>query len=198
MKNKLLKISPLFLLLFVALGCSAINQIKKKVEETQKPKVLDCTDRRCQLTVPGRWQVETDLNDSANFQAGNRFAEQYAIVISESKKDFTDETTLDDYVELISKDIPNVINDAEVSETRSLTINGYPAKQFEVGGSVDKIRAKWIYTFVEAPKNYHQILTWTLTSKYEENKPVLLEVVNSFKELDGTVTLPPPPAKKKS
>jgi hypothetical protein len=193
MKNNLLKTLPLIILLFVGLGCSAINQIKKKVEETQKPKVLECTDRKCQLTVPGDWNVETDLNDVANFQAGNRFKEQYAIVISDNKADFADEMTLDEYVELTRKDMENSTTDAEVSETKSITINGYPAKQFEVSGTVERVKARWIYTFIDAPKNYHRILAWTLTSKFEENKPVLSDVINSFKELDGTKTAPPPP-----
>lgn len=195
MKNLQFKLLPVILLLFVGLGCSAINQIKKKVEESTKPKVLQCTGGKCQLTVPGSWNVETDLNDGANFQAGNRLKEQYAIVISESKTDFTGEVTLDDYVDIISKDISTRISDAKISDTKTLTINGYPAKQFEVSGSFNNIKANWIYTFVDAPKNFHQVLTWTLASKYEENKPVLLDVVNSFMELDG-VSVKPPPASK--
>ncbi|MGI9056164.1 MAG: hypothetical protein ACR2F2_10235 [Pyrinomonadaceae bacterium] len=189
MKKNLLKILPFTILLFAVLGCSAIKQIKEKVEETQKPKVLDCTDGKCRLTVPGSWKIEKDLNNDANFQAANALAEQYAIVISESKQDFTGEMSLDDYVELITKDIETRIDDAAISETKSITINGYPAKQFEVSGSVDKIKAKWIYTFVDAPKNFHQILVWTLASKFDSNKPVLLDVVNSFKETEGA--LPP-------
>ncbi len=194
MKNYFLKTLPVFLLVFVALGCSAISKIKQKVEEAQTPKVLECTDRKCRMTVPGSWKTETNLNDVANFQAANPLAEQYAIVISESKKDFTGDMTLDEYVELISKDIGSRIDNAEISDKKSYTINGYPATQFEVSGSVSKINAKWIYTFIDAPNNFHQILTWTLASKYDDNKSVLLDVTNSFKELDETA--PPAPANK--
>lgn len=194
MKNNFIKILPLAFLLFVALGCSAISQLKKKVEETQKPKVLECTDRKCQLTVPGSWKIEKDLNDVANFQAANKISEQYAIVISESKQDFTGDVSLDYYVELITKDINTQINDAQIGETKSIMVNGYPAKQIEVSGSVEKVKAKWIYTFIDAPKNFHQILAWTIASKYDANKPVLLGVIDSFKEIEGTATAPPPPA----
>lgn len=190
MKNKFLKILPLSFLLFVALGCSAISQLKKSVEETQKPKVLECADRKCQLTVPGSWKTQTDLNDVANLQAANPLAEQYAIVISESKQDFTGDVSLDDYVELITKDINTRITDAQITETRSITISGYPAKQIEVSGSVEKVKAKWIYTFIDAPKNFHQILAWTIASRYDSNRPVLLEVINSFKETDGVAVQP--------
>ena len=145
--------------------------------------------------MPGSWKIEKDLNDVANFQAANPLAEQYAIVISESKQDFSGDMSLDDYVELITKDIETRITDAEISETRSMTINGYPAKQFEVSGSVEKIKARWIYTFVDAPKNFHQILAWTIASKFDSNKPVLLDVVNSFKETEG-IAPPPAPADK--
>ncbi len=114
-----------------------------------------------------------------------------------ARADFSDEMTLDEYVELTSKDMEKSATDANVSETKSFTINGYPAKQFEVSGTVEKVKARWIYTFIDAPKNYHRILAWTLTSKFEENKPVLLDVINSFKELDGKTAAPPPPKKGK-
>lgn len=190
MKKNLLKILPLTLLLFVVLGCSAVSQFKKSIEESQKPKVLECTDRKCQLTVPGNWKTETDLNDVANFQAGNRFAEQYAIVISDSKQDVTEEMTLDDYAELILKDFKTKVENVEQTDTKTLTISGYPAKQMEFSGVIDKIKIKWIYTFVDTPKNFHQIMAWTTFSQYESNKSVLLDVINSFKETDGIATQP--------
>lgn len=190
MKKNLVKILPLTLLLFVVLGCSAFNQIKKSVEESQKPKVLECTDRKCLLTVPGSWKTETGLNDEANFQAGNRFADQYAIVISDTKQDVSDEMTLDDYAELIIENFKTKVENVEQTDSKTMTINGYQAKQMEFSGVIDKMKIKWIYTFIDTPNNFHQIMAWTSISRYEANKPVLLEVINSFQETNGKGTQP--------
>lgn len=189
MKTIFYKSLPILAVLFFVLGCSLINRVRNEIDKTQSPKIVTSKDGKIQLTVPGAWKEQNGLNEEAGLQVANPVAEQYAIVISESKADFTDKMTLENFTELIQQNAKSVIADAVVSEPRSLTINGYPAKQFEVGGSIENIKAKWIYTLVDAPNNYHQILTWTLASRYEQNKPVLLDVINSFKE---TGTSPPP------
>ena len=190
------KMAPLFLLLIFSLGCGLINQVKKQVEESKKPKVINSTDNKCQLTVPGSWNLEKDLNDVANLQVANRFAEQYTIVISESKQDFGPKMDINKFTDLIRKEVPTAVPGAFITENNPITINGYPAVQFEVEGSIDDIKAKWLYTMVDAPNNFHQIIAWSLNSKYEKNKPVFLEVINSFKETEGIVLAPPPPVKQ--
>jgi hypothetical protein len=194
MTTHLRKIVPLIVLLALALGCKFFNQIQKKVEEDQKPKVMTSTDGKCQLTVPRNWSVQKDLNDDAVIQAGNLRAEQYAVVISDTKVDFTDEMNLLGITELVRNGLAETVPDPIFSENKPVTVNGYSALQFEVSGSVDKIRARWIYTIVDSPKNFHQIIAWSLASKYEANKPVFLEVINSFRETEGSIELPPPAA----
>lgn len=198
MKNKLNKLFPLAILLFLSLGCSFVNQVKKQVEESQQPKVIKSTDNKCQLTIPGNWKIETGLNDQASLQAANKFSEQYAVVISETKEDFGDNFTLDDFSKIILENTRTTIQNAVISDVKTISVNGYPAKQFEVEGEMDKIKAKWLFTLIDAPKNYHQILNWTLSSKYEKNKPVFLEVINSFTETEGNLAPPPPPPPAKS
>lgn len=200
MKTTIKTLAPVFVLMMFAIGCSFFNQVKKQIDQAQEPQVVSATDGKSQLTVPGTWSTQKDLNDNATIQTGNLLAEQYAIVISESKEDFTDKMTLNEYVDIIRKSAKETLNDAVLTENRSLTINGYPAVQFEVDGSVSNIKAKWLYTLVDAPKNFHQILAWSSASKFEKNKSVFLEVINSFKETDtGTNASSPTasPGKKK-
>lgn len=184
MKTFFYKSIPIFAVLFFVLGCSLFNRVKNEIDKTQPPKVVTSPDGKTQLTVPGAWEERSDLNEEANLQAGNPVAEQYAIVISESREDFTADMTLENFAKLTQENAKTVIKDGVVSEPTSLTINGYPVKQFEISGSMQNINAKWIYAIVETPKNYHQIMAWTLASRYEQNKPVLLEVINSFKETE--------------
>lgn len=176
---------PILLLLAFTLGCQLFNQIQKKIEEDSKPKLITGTDGKSQLTIPGNWSTQKDLNDDATIQVGNLRAEQYAIVISESKADFTEEMTLVDFADVIRKNAREAITTPTVSENHYVTVAGHPAVQFEVDGSISNIKAKWLYTIIDAPKNYHQIMTWSMQSKFETNRPVFTDVINSFKEIDG-------------
>ena len=54
-----------------------------------------------------------------------------------------------------------------MTEPISLTVNGYPARQFEAGGELEGIKAKYIYAVVETPQNFYQIMAWTLSSRVE-------------------------------
>ena len=183
-----------FLFAFAAIaansGCSAVSLIKKQIEQAQKPQTIVCTDGKCQLTVPGSWSVQKDLNAEANFQAGNPLAEQYAIIISEAKVDFPPKTNLDGYTEIIKQTATETTVDPVFSEVKTIVVNGYPARQFELSGAVDDIKANWIYTLIEGEKNYHQVLMWTLDTRYKANKPVFLETLNTFKELDVSSIAP--------
>ena len=85
-----------------------------------------------------------------------------------------------------------------MTEITSLKINGFDAKQFEASGTVDKIKIKYIFTVVDTPDHFYQIVAWTLTSKFEENKPALLDVISSFKLVENgsgfSASTPSPPS----
>ncbi len=174
----------LLIVLFTS-GCQVANRIVKEVEKTQAPQTIIGTDNRAQLTVPGNWQKRTDLHDEAEIQAANLFKEQYVIVMSESKIDFSDDLTLKDFTDLIIGSTKKTINDVVITEVKTVKVNGYDANQFEITGTVDKVKARWLYTLIEAPNNFHQIVTWSLQSKFEQNRETFMEVINSFKELES-------------
>jgi hypothetical protein len=188
------------LLLFAVVGCSTVNQIRKEIDKSQQPRVITSSDGKSQITVPGMWKQETDLNDAATLQASHRFNELYIVSIPQSKVDFVEGFTLDQLTDNAREDVKNWVKDINITEPAAITINNRPARQFEVSGTVDNIKAKYIYTVIDAPENYYQILAWTLTSRYESNKNQLLEVINSFRENESAMPdePPPPPAPVKS
>lgn len=191
MKNKSQSLFALALILFTTVGCSFINQVKKEVEKSQAPKDIFATDNSCKLTVPGNWQTRTDLQEDAILQAANTFSEQYVVVINESKTDFSEDTSLPDYAELLKGATKQNVSDITFSEIKNIQINGLPAVQYEGEGTVEKIKIKWIFNIIDSGKNYHQLVLWTLPSKYEKNKPIFDDVINSFKDLSSSDTTPP-------
>ncbi len=179
------------LILFISLGCNLANQITKEIEKTQAPKILTATNNKFQLTVPGSWQTRTDLHETAELQAGNLLAEQYAVVITQSKEDFTDDISLDEYSDLLMNSTKTNVSDITFSEISKIEINGLPANQYEANGSADKIKIKWIFTVIKTTNNFYQVVTWTSPSRFVQNKNILLDVAKSFKELGGTEIVPP-------
>lgn len=177
--------------IFVALGCSAINKIQKEVEKTQATQVLTSTDNCCQITVPGTWRTETVLNNAATLQASNRLGEEYIVVIRESRQDFGKAVNLDLVTNAVRDNLRKTLSDPVFSDPVSANVNGYPAKQFEISGEAQNIKAKYLYAIVETPQNYYQIITWSLVSRFDENRPQLLEVINSFKEISGSANTAP-------
>ena len=173
--------------LFVAFGCSTIEKVQKEVEKTQSPQVLTSTDGTCQITVPGSWSSETDLNPEAVLQASNRLQEEYIVIIRESKADFGKKANLDFVTGVIHDQLQKSLSsDAVLSEATTSSVGNYSARQFEASGEVQNIKVKYLYTVVETPESYYQLITWSLVSKFDANRPQLLEVVNSFKEVSDS------------
>ncbi len=194
MKNQWHKSIVFGVLLFAVLGCSLVGKIKEGIEKSQTPQVLISTDGKFQLTVPGNWKTETVMNDAAKLQASNRFSELYTVVIRESKEDISETVDLDYYTEIVRGNLQKAAADVVMAEPVAVSINGYNARQFEASATVQNIKAKYIYAVLETPQGFYQIITWTLTSRYEKGKETLINVINSFKEInDENKTLPPPP-----
>lgn len=181
-KNNWHKFIAFGALLFVVLGCSAIREIQEGVGKAQSPQVLTATDGSCQLTVPSTWRTETVLNELATLQASNRLGEQYVVVIRENKEDFGKSANLTVITDAIRDNLRLAVTNPVFSDSIPATVGGFPARQFEASGEVSGLKAKYLYAVVDTPQNYYQIITWTLTSRFEENRPKLMEVINSFKE----------------
>ena len=179
MKNIIHKTFVFVVLSFFISGCSMLNP---------KPLVVTSDDGSSQLTVPGNWTKQTGLNKEATLQVANPREEVYAIIIRENKTDFPSDTTIDTVAGLAQDNLRKVLTSPEVSATNSTTIGGFPAKQFDAGGTISGLKAKYLYAIVESPSSYYQIMTWTLYDRYDKNKPKLQEVINSFKEVSGSNT----------
>jgi len=196
MKKNMHKFLGFALLLFVVLGCSSfmegfkkgMEKGKENASKTETPKDtqnITSEDGSCQLTVPNAWSKQTDLNAQATLQVANPREEVYAIIIREPKTDFPKSTTLDKLVSLVRDNARKSITDPQFTEPSSTTIDGFPAKQFEVGGTVSGIKAKYLYAVIDTSKNYYQVMSWTLADKWSENKSKLQDAIDSFKEVNA-------------
>ncbi len=177
------RIFALLALIALAGACSLIGV--KKQNGSPLTKKLSSADGKCALKLPATWYAKNKLNEQAGLQAADIAANSYVIVISESKKNFKADEPLEDYTDSIIEKAQEQVTGFKNTGVKSFKLGEYQAQQFEVTGAVEKTRLKWLLTTVDAPKNYHQIMVWTTEAKYEANKKLFEQIVESFEETEG-------------
>lgn len=166
------------LLICAIIGVGVLSLLGRKVE----PSAVTATDGQSKVMMPAGWSVQDELHDDAEIQVANPREEQYMIVLTENKDDFVD-TDLQDYAEITLESLAMSAGVDELPEPQSLTINGLPAIQYEISGTVDNMKVVYWLTDVEGTENYYQVLTWTLASQAEDNRAILQKAVESFEEI---------------
>lgn len=141
------------------------------------------------IEMPSNWGELPQLikESDAQLAVGNGRRELYTIVLEESKQDI--ESDLEGYDNLVLTNMKAKMSGAELSEVTIRTLNGLPARQHRLEGSFDRIGIVYHIATVESPDAFYQVLTWTLRSKEPTAKPILEEVINSFKVLPSSGTV---------
>ncbi len=163
------------------MGVLAAIFIPNIVREVSKPKVVVSSDEQFSLTVPRLWTELKELHQEGELRYGNKYAETYVIVLTDAKEDLDEDLTLESHSDLTREGIVSSLAKASVSKPTRLTINGDDAIQYEISGSADNINIVYFHTTVEDEDHFHQILTWTLKSRFSKNKDEMRKVVSSFK-----------------
>lgn len=143
-------------------------------------KTITAVDSLCQISVPSDWIVRDDLTDAANLQVSDVGGQQYLIVLTESKLDFS-EMTLENYLHSTTENILSSLNDSTVSDTVRLTINGKPALQVEIGGRIEHVNLTYAHTVVEDQDYFYQVMTWSGRSSFDQRKALTNQILQSFK-----------------
>jgi hypothetical protein len=167
-------LTAVVLLVMVVAGC-------KQLQSLGSPTVLKSKDGRFQLTVPAGWRVSPSLNDQADIKAAFPSEELYVIVISEPKSDFTTAMTLDEFTKITRDAMMSNLASAESLTPALVSINGNPGLEYEIQGSVKNVKLAYLVTTVETPAHYHQVITWTLGSRLDQNRFTLRKVAASFR-----------------
>jgi hypothetical protein len=152
-------------------------------EKVPEDRLVETSDALMKLKLPGHWQILKDLNEAAHLEVGNPRREEYLIVINDPKASF--DGSLAEYAEFIVDRTKNALTDGEVSGPEPITVDGRPALQYEVRGSVDKVNVQYLFTLTESAANFHQLITWTLASRKSKAFPVFQDVLKSVSIKEG-------------
>jgi hypothetical protein len=145
------------------------------------PKVLVAKNGSAQMTVPGNWKEDAELNDAADVQASRRLSELYAMVLSEPRGPLGD-ANVDEVSELTRyRQLASFTGGSEKGPERRI-IHGHPAVQYELRGAGENgLRIVMLHTVIETPSNFLQVIAWTTEDRWEKQRERLQNVVDSVK-----------------
>lgn len=149
---------------------------------TGKPEKVEFFDQSFSVMMPASWSLRKDLNDAADLQMGNSFKEAYTIIISEDISDF-DDITLEDHSDITRSMIKQGLKDWQESNPETFDIGGNRALRYRLAGVMDGIKVVYWHVTLETEEHYHQILLWSLKSKFPKNQADFDKVIQSFEEI---------------
>lgn len=148
--------------------------------EITDTKVVSTDDGLLQLTIPESWKSLGNISEDATLQYGSLVGEQYCIVISEVKTDFDETYTLKDYAEQCLKNVEDQASKYQRSEWLTSEVGGCSLLEVQADATIDKTKIKYHNGYLETDTHYHQIMQWTLPSKWEGSEPVFKSVLESI------------------
>lgn len=138
------------------------------------------TGNRSQIGLPQGWQATNALHDTAEIQILHPDKQLYAIALGDPKTTQDRPTLADQAVAYLQQLLegPNAL--ATVMMTDVDQVSGYPAVQYQIQGQFQGVPITYLHTTISGPSAYYQVLTWTLTSRFDTYEDELQQVIQSF------------------
>lgn len=177
----------------------AARGMGKAIAEASKAKAAVSDDGWVSVEIPGRWTTLTELPENATLRVGNKFKEEYLMLISERKIDF--EGALEIYAEVTTSAMSKKLGaNPEIGPIEDTMVGRFHAKRRRMAGKVSNLRIVYLHYSIESPEGFHQLIMWTLPSKERTAWPVFEKVAGSFAvvgspksdELEETPNAKPP------
>ena len=147
-----------------------------------KPRKVEFINNAYSVTMPASWSLRSDLNDVADLQMGNTYKEAYVIVISENKMDF-EKLTLEGHSDLTRSSIKQVLKNYTESAPEYLSNGNFKTLRYRLTGSIEGLNLVYWHVTIESKLYFHQMLLWSLKSKFPDNKTDYEAVIRSFEAI---------------
>ncbi|MDZ4261995.1 MAG: pilin, partial [Pseudomonadota bacterium] len=140
------------------------------------------SDKSISLLTPASWKSDSGLNVDADIGVSNMRENVFVVVLRESKADFDASVTLSRYADIMANQgLESSAKDIHINEpARDLTVNGLPAQQLAMTGTVDNIKITYVITAIDSGSHFQVIYAWTLASRFDMQRALLKKVSESF------------------
>lgn len=150
-------------------------------EEAAGFKAVTSQDGALQLRVPSSWDA-AELNPVAAVQVGDNDTEAYGVVVQDPRRPLND-YSLARFAGTQMQELVSDLGLASVAGPETVQVDGKDALQYRLKGLFDGVEVVYLYTFVETPDRFLKVVTWSLASRFEENRETLERVSTSVREL---------------
>ena len=144
-------------------------------------KQVTCPSGEHRITVPAHWDRGFLKNDQAEILQGSNLDGAFVMVIAEPREDFAD--GLEGYAELVANLQKTQLQSVSFDPLEPREIHGMRALVRQFRGVVNGLNLVYLGACVEAPRHYAQIAAWTAKSRFEQHRPTLMTVIESFEAL---------------
>jgi hypothetical protein len=138
------------------------------------PRNFESTDGLVQIRAPFSWdQLRTwqQSDQDSTLEVYDPSGETVVQVITETKEELGF-ISLGEFAELVTSIvISNLSRPVTIGNPIQTTLNGYPAIQYEIHGSVDNSRFTYLHTSLEGKRHYHQVIGFGPNEKISIIKP---------------------------
>lgn len=149
-------------------------------------KRLYAPERRFSIEVPSSWKENNNLSEDATLGAANLVQEGYVLVIVDPFEDLGESLDLDEYADLILSNMSsNIDNPRYGSELTQVVIDGWPGYQMVLHGEIENLKVTYLITLLERENNFYQVISWTLSSRFDRKREEFQYIAQSFRELDA-------------
>jgi hypothetical protein len=148
--------------------------------EEKAAQKVDFLDGSFSIVHPASWSTMDDLNEEADLQIGNSPKQAYMLILSEDKIDF-DNMTLEGYSDLTRPFIAETLGNYHESKPEVLEIGDVKALRYRLSGSIGSVKLIYWHVTLETKNHYHQMLLWSVPSKFSTNEATFNDVIQSFK-----------------
>jgi Tfp pilus assembly major pilin PilA len=143
-------------------------------------------DGLTRIRLPNNWKQMPELTEVGSIEYGNPRREQYALVISEPKSDFSSTMDLQTYNELLlDQNYRAGIKNLSLKFHGPVSFNDLKGLKYEVRGEIDDINIVYLHTSLESKNHFHQVLFWTLPSRWADAAEIYEAALTTFSECDG-------------
>ena len=136
-------------------------------------------DGKLSVTASGFWVKMPNLNKRATLQVGYKDNEMYLIVIT-APKSTVPNMTLEQHHRLTRDHGLQKMKNSSATQPVSMSVDNHPALQDQLSGTDNGSNVVFLHTTVDDGDNFHQILAWTLKSRWQKQNEQLREATNSF------------------
>ena len=151
---------------------------------SNEPKRVDFLNESFSVLMPASWSLKSGLNDQADLQMGNLFKEAYTIIISENKMDF-DDISMEEHSNLTRSMLQRGLKGYQESSPELLNMGDIQGLRYQLTGNMDGINLVYWHVTLETENHYHQMILWSLKSKFSDNVPDFDSVIHSFEAFNG-------------